>query len=65
MGLNTFVYALVLVTLSHNSHGKVDGLTREHVATYATEGTCQLARRSWQYYTPGPGMYFCQKEMVK
>jgi hypothetical protein len=65
MGTPTFVYVLILLTIAHNNHGQATGLNREHIATYGTEDTCQLARRSWQYYDEGGSKYFCQKEMLK
>jgi hypothetical protein len=65
VGINTFVYALVLVSMSHNSHGRIDGITKEHVATYGSEDTCQLARKSWAYYDRNGSMYFCQRELLK
>ncbi len=65
MGLQVFVWALVLVSISHNKHGIADGLVREHIAVYGSEDTCQQARRSWAYYDRDGSMYFCQKELVK
>lgn len=65
MGINTFVYALVLITIAHNHHGAAVGLNREHIATYGSEDTCQQARRSWQYYDDGGSKYFCQRELLK
>lgn len=64
MGLNTFIYVLVLVSMSHNTHGRVDGITKEHIATYGNFDTCELARRTAQRYD-GQVMYFCQKETLK
>lgn len=65
MGISTFVYALILVSMSHNSHGVPDGITKEHIATYGTEDTCQLARKSWAYYSKDGSMFFCQRELLK
>ena len=65
MGTPTFIWALVLISISHNVHGHADGLIKEHIAVYGSEDTCQRARQSWAYYDKGGTMYFCQKEMLK
>lgn len=56
--LENFIWVLVAVV---NLHGTI---TREHVAVYGKDETCQQARRSVQYYS-ADRMYFCQKETIK
>lgn len=58
MGINTFVYVLVSIIVSHGQ------VIKEHVATFGQEDTCYEARRSVQYYS-ADRMYFCQKELLK
>lgn len=60
----TFVWVLIVAVLSHNGHGRTDGMIREHVSTYGNEDTCRAARIASQRYD-SEATYFCQKELLK
>lgn len=56
--MNTFVYVLVTIAVSHGQ------VIKEHVAVFGKEDTCYEARKSVQYYSTDR-QYFCQKELLK